>query len=80
MPCCLPPLCVIGSAGVQEFLLPPDSRTSEKFEAELRALEKLPELRKRYAAETEVFSNSEHPLQKKATQMGFSKSSGHVGQ
>lgn len=71
-------LCGGNIAGSKEFLVPPGSRTPEQFNADLRDLDRLPELRKRLAAETKLFSDSEHPLSKKAEQMGFSKSSGHV--
>ncbi|BDA42779.1 hypothetical protein COCOBI_03-6720 [Coccomyxa sp. Obi] len=58
-------------AGNGEFLVPPDSRTPEQFNADLRDLNRLPELRKRLAAETKLFCDKEHPLSKKAEQMGF---------
>ncbi|BDA42778.1 hypothetical protein COCOBI_03-6710 [Coccomyxa sp. Obi] len=58
-------------AGGEYFLLPPGSRTPEQFDADLRDLNRLPELRKRFAAEAKLFSDSKHPLSKKAEQMGF---------
>ena len=79
MPSCLRSLCFDDCAGAKGFLLPPGSRTPEKFDEDLRALDKLPELRKRFAMESRIFCDPEHPLNKKAKQMGFSKSSGHVG-
>ncbi|BDA43469.1 hypothetical protein COCOBI_04-4810 [Coccomyxa sp. Obi] len=60
-----------GLDDVQDCLLTPESRTDLPSEADLRELRQLPELRKRYVVEGELFCNPEHPLSKKAEQLGF---------
>ncbi|BDA43559.1 hypothetical protein COCOBI_04-5710 [Coccomyxa sp. Obi] len=52
-------------------LLPPGSGPDEQYQADWRKVNGLPELRKRFSSEAKAISDREHPLNKKAEQMGF---------